>query len=321
MNMNIVLTVILVLVLVVILLCTMCGPNKCVRYDHYDHYGNSEENKAKPIMWVYWENMNGAKAPPEYITMCADIIKKNGSRYFNVIQLDEKNVFDYIPDLRKDINTLPIALKTDYIRIKLLYLWGGVWVDIDTILMNNLKDIADKLNSGVDFVGSGCTGQTCIDQEGYSKPSNGVIGSVKNGKLISRCLKALDSKLNEYYATSVESRKNFNYFDLGKLTIWKEYENLMKEDPSYKYYHIPSYADGTRDKDGNWIAPYIIFDNKFEYAHPDKLLFIMLANSYYCGKDVKYNWFCKLSKEQILNGNYFISGLFKRAYKYDPYAD
>lgn len=288
----------------------------------YNFNNTNKDNipQNKPYMFVYWELINGSTKPPDYITMCLDLIKKNGSRFFNVVQLDEKNIFDYLPDLRKDINTLPIALKTDYIRIRLLHKYGGLWADMDTILMNNLKNIADKLNEGVDFIGSGCTGGRCIDQEGYSKPSNGVIGSVKNGRLIGRCLKALDNKLNEYYAISPNKRKEFDYFELGKLIIWKELTELIKEDSLYKYYHIPSYQDGTRDKDGKWIAPYIIFDKKFEYKYPDKLLFIMLANSHYCGKDVTYNWFCKLSREQILNGKYFISDLFRRAYEYDQYS-
>lgn len=279
-----------------------------------------ETQNNKPYLFVYWELINGATKPPDYISMCLELIKKNGSRFFNVVALNEKNVFDYIPDLRKDINTLPIALKTDYIRVKLLYNQGGVWLDMDTILMNNLKDIADKLNSGVDFLGSGCTGDRCIDQEGYGRPSNGVIGSVKNGRLIGRCLTALDTKLNEYYSISSENRKNFDYFELGKLVIWKELSKLMNDDPSYRYYHVPSYSDGTRDKYGAWVAPEIIFGKTFEYLHPDRLLFIMLANSLYCGKDTYYNWFCKLNKDEILNGKYFITELFKRAYEYDPYS-
>ena len=47
-------------------------------------------------------------------------------------------------------------------------------------------------------------------------------------------------------------------------------------------------------------------------------MFIMLANSVYCSNDPKYNWFCKLDRNQILNGNYFISKLFNKALNYYP---
>lgn len=96
----------------------------------------------------------------------------------------------YLPDLRKDISTVPIALKTDYIRVRLLHGYGGLWVDADTILMNNLHNIASKLAHGVDFIGCGCTGKICIHMDGYGKPSNGVMGSVSHGKRITMCLRA-----------------------------------------------------------------------------------------------------------------------------------
>ena len=92
----------------------------------------------------------------------------------------------------------------------------------------------------------------------------------------------------------------------------------MKEDPSYKLYHLPSEMDGTRDKNGYWIPKNIIFDTKLKYADEDNLQFIMLANCIYCGTDPKYNWFCKLTKDEILKGKYFISKLFNKALHYNP---
>lgn len=318
-------TIIYLLLLIGLIICIMIC---CVCYDatklecmQKNQLHTTTTSKYKPYMWVYWELIKDAKEPPDYIKMCLEIIKKNGSRYFDVVQLNEKNIFDYIPDLRKDINTLPIALKTDYIRVKLLYMYGGLWIDADTILMNNLKDIADKLNKSVDFIGFGCTGPVCKDQEGYGRPSNGVIGSIKHGRLIDRCLKALDIKLNYYFSLPLNKRKEFDYFELGKMIIWTEYDKLMKDDPSYKMYHVPSYSDGTRDINGVWIAKDIIFEKNFTYAHPDKLLVIMLANSHYCGDKPYYNWFCKLNRTQIIKGDFFISKLFRRAYQYDPYQN
>lgn len=314
---------ILFFIILILLLLIYCSYINTSSPKYIDTFNESQKyvTNPKPVMWVYWELRNGNISPPDYIQLCLEIIHKNGSKYFDVVMLNEKNIFDYIPDLRKDINDLPIALKTDYIRIKLLYMYGGLWIDADTILMNNLKDIAGKINSGVDFIGFGCTGAVCKDQEGFTRPSNGVIGSIKHGRLVERCLKELDNKLNDYYNTPIDKRKDFNYFDLGKTIIWNQYDKLIKEDPSYKSYHVPSYADGTRDVDGRWIAKNIIFKKNFKYSRLDELLVVMLVNSSYCGDDSDYNWFCKLSREDILNGDYFITSLFKKALAYDPYND
>lgn len=303
--------IILVLYIIAVNVVTQ---NTINEYEHSEKFKSEYTNK--PYIWVYWELINGATKPPDYIELCIDIIKKNGSKYFNVVLLNEKNIFEYLPDLRSDINKLPIPLKTDYIRIKLLYTYGGLWMDADTIMMTDLKMIASSLNYRTDFVSFGCTGAVCKNNEGYGRPSNGVMGSKKHGRLIKRCLIALDKKLDNYYKLPENRRKEFDYFELGKLIIWKEYDNLMKEDPKYRLYHVPSYADGTRDINGRWIAKDVIFKKKLQYAYPDRLQVIMLANSQYCGKDPAYNWFCKLKREEIVNGDYFLSHLFRRAMSY-----
>jgi hypothetical protein len=305
--------IILFVFLVLFLLLIYNGISK---EQHLESIININE-QDKPYLWVYWELINGATKPPDYITLCINIMKRNCSENFNLVFLNEKTIFNYLPDLRKDINDLPIALKSDYIRVRLLKKYGGLWMDADTIVMTDLKEIAQKIIEDVDFIGFGCTGEICKDNEGYGRPSNGVMGSVRNGKLITRCLNALNLKLNAYYDTPINERKNFNYFELGKLIIWKEYINLMKEDPNYKMYHVPSYSDGTRDNEGKWVALDLIFNKPINYKDRSKLLVVMLANSSYCGNNKKYNWFCKLKRNDILNGDYFVSTLFREALNYN----
>jgi hypothetical protein len=266
-----------------------------------EHFDNPE----KPYLWVYWELKPGVSKPPDYISLCLKIMK-NKSYLFNFVLLDNHNIYDYLPDLRRDINNLPIALKTDYIRVALLYKYGGLWLDADTIVMSNLQPIIDLLNMNTDFIGFGCTGMICKNNQGYSKPSNGAMAAIKNSKLMKLSLDKLDKKLDES-----RDFKDFKYFDLGKLILWDSIKEL--EQNNYKYYHFDTNADGSRDKYGHWVAPDLIFNKNIEYDNPDKLLFIFLANSYYCGDDKKYNWFCKLTEKEIISGDYYISKLFRKA--------
>ena len=311
-------TLLLIIIFIIIIWCLYTHERLDKHTNDCTVEGMCDTISQKPYMWVYWELVNGATSPPPYIMLCMEIMKKNMAKTFNVVFLNEKTVFDYLPDLRKDINDLPIALKTDYVRINLLTHYGGLWLDADTIVMTDLREIAQKLNEGVDYIGAGCTGAVCLDQEGYGKPSNQFMGSVKNGKLVSRCLHALNMKLNAYYQTPLKDRKEFDYFDLGKKIIWTEYQQLKKEDPEYVMYHVPSYADGTRDADGHWIAMDLIFPKPIKYSHRDKLMVVMMVNSSICGKNSHYNWFCGLDRSTILSGNYFVSGLFNTALSYDP---
>ncbi len=292
---NKVLILILILILILLFLFTL-NTNK------------SKINDNKYFLWTYWEKINNSPIPP-YILLCRKIMQKNCSKYFNVIVLDEKNVYNYLPDLRKDIDNLPIALKTDYIRMFLLSKYGGLWVDADTIIMNDLEYIHNLLDENIDFIGFGCTGNKCFGIDGYGRPSNGVMGSKKNGLLTSRCLTALNLKLD------TNNNKEFGYFDLGKKIIWAEYDSIIAQNPNYKIHHVPSDMDGTRDLHGKWISKDIIRKTNIE-IDIDKLIIVMLVNSTYCGNDSRYNWFCKKSENEILNGNYFISKLFRKAINY-----
>lgn len=271
---------------------------------------NSDNDNYKPYLFSYWELKKGVTKRPGYIDLCFSTMKKNG-KLFNVQILDNISVLKFLPNLRKDINELPLALKADYIRICLLYKYGGLWLDADVIMMSDMNEVVELLKKGEDFIGFGCTGHECY--YGYGKPSNWAMGATKGSIMMKNCMNELDNKLNEYFSISPSERKKINYYDLGKLIIWNNFKKLNSS--GYKYYHFPSYVDGTRDKYGNWIAPNVIFDKEFD-VDLNKLMIMVLANSYYCNKSYeyhKYNWFCDLSEDQVLNGNYFISKVFRKA--------
>lgn len=255
-----------------------------------------------PTIWLYWENKPNTPKP-EYITLCHLTIQYHCNNNFNIIQLNEKTIYKYLPNLRKDINKLLIAQKTDYIRVALLHKYGGIWIDSDTIVMKNLMPIMDKLNSGYDYVGFGCSDEKCFS--GYGKPSNGVMCSKVNSDLMKSVLDDLDYKL--------DNKDTFGYFDLGKFTIW---ENIKKLN-NYNYYHYDASYDGSRDKNLVWVN----VDNHISKTptillNEDNLFFVFLENNKFMGDNVKYNFFSKLNKDDILNGDYWISDIFRKSMNY-----
>ena len=184
---------------------------------------NFESYPEKPKLWTYWETKKGSKKPP-YIDMCLELFHKKCKNVYDVIILDDKSVYKYLPNLRKDLDKFPLSLKSDYIRVALLYKYGGLWLDADTIVITDLHEIKEKLDEGWDFVGFGCTNDVCFN--GYPRPSNGAMASQKNGRLMGKCLEDLDNKLNE--------KDEFDYFELGKHILWTNIESLE----NYNYYHF-----------------------------------------------------------------------------------
>ena len=260
---------------------------------------------TKPIIWLYWENKPG-KTMPTYLDLCIDTIKYHCNKYFQVILLNEKTVFDYLPCLRKDLNKLLIAQKTDYIRIKLLYEYGGIWLDTDTIVMRDLSPVIKKLEK-YDFVGFGCTGTYCTN--GYPHPSNQFLASRKKTTLFKNILNNLDNKLNQ-----IHSHHSIRYFDLGKVTIWEEMKKLQSKQ-NYTYYHFDSAYDGSRMKNKRWVKPEYYFNKNIELLDENKLLVIFLSNHDIMGKKNEhlYKPFLKLNKMELVNQPYWISKMFRRS--------
>lgn len=251
------------------------------------------------IIWLYWENKPNTPKP-EYINLCYETIQYHCNKDFEIILLNETTIYDYLPNLRKDINKLLIAQKTDYIRVALLHKYGGIWIDSDTIVMKNLIPIINKINKGYDYVGFGCSDKYCFN--GYGKPSNGVMCSKPNGILMKNVLQELDGML--------DNNDKFKYFDLGKFTIW----NTIKKLDNYDYYHYNASYDGSRDIYGGWInVDNHISTTPTTLLNEHNVMFVFLENNKFMGKNPKYNFFSKLSSDDIMNGDYWICDLFRKS--------
>lgn len=268
---------------------------------------NNMSKNNKPIIWSYWECKPGTTRP-SYIDLCFDTIYKYNKDDFDIIILDEKTVLNYLELPPYAFDKLLIAQKTDYIRIALLYFYGGIWVDADTIVMRNLYEIIDKLNEGYDFVGFGCSYNICNKEiTGYPKPSNWVLASKKNGILMKRVLGTLNETLKN---KDIKDDSAFGYFDLGKYIIWQEIDKLQKE-IGYKYYHYNSSYDGSRDNEGQWInASNHMSETPTKFLNENNIFFTFLENS---GFMKRYKWFTILTKEEIMNGPWWVSQLFRKS--------
>jgi hypothetical protein len=260
-----------------------------------------EETNTPRYVWTYWENKGDRKEPYAHIKLCFRTMKKHYNKY-NFIILDEKTIYKYLPNMRTDLDKLLIAQKVDYYRVMLLKTYGGIWVDADTIALKNLDEIYKKLDKSFDFVGFGCTGKIC--ENGYPYPSNGVMGSRKDGILMSCCIKKLDIILDS-------NNKKHDYFDLGKKIIW----DCLEELKMYDYYHFPSKYDGSRDINGNWVhSPNHLSETPTKLIDEKSAIFIFLAN-YELTNEESNKWLLELNEEQILNGKWWISSLFRTALK------
>ena len=94
------------------------------------------------IIWMFWNDDN----LPLEIQTFVDKIKTENPTY-DVKILNFSNLNYYVSDLIFDDNVdIPIANKTDLIRLALLYKFGGVWLDITTILFQPIDEFLNIEN-------------------------------------------------------------------------------------------------------------------------------------------------------------------------------
>jgi hypothetical protein len=261
----------------------------------------------KPIIWQYWETLPGKKKPG-YIDLCLDSVYHNCNKCFNIIVLDNKSIFQYLPELNKSmqknkLNKLLLPQKVDYYRYCLLEKYGGVWIDADILVLKCILPYYQKLEVH-DYVGFGCgfDKKKCSQtMNGYGKPLNWFMISKPNTDFI-KCVK------NE--ADNIINNLNFNgdvdYHNLGKVLLDKCYQKLNRK-TGWTYYNISSKCqeyDTNGQKLNNILKEFNTEDCK------EERYFFPLYNTAPGYPD----WFKNKTKEQLMNENSYLKPIIDSAF-------
>jgi len=264
-------------------------------------------NKRNHI-WMYWENKQNT-TKPIYLDICYDTLIKHCKDDFNIHLLNEKTILNFIPDLRSDLDDkLSIQQKSDYIRYILLYKYGGIWIDSDTIVFKNLITIINKLKK-YNFIGFGCHygDITCKKKiSGTPYPANWIMASRKNDSLMHRCYLKCNDLLDKNYYNIKK-----NYFSIGRELMWKEIQYLYKHNKNWKYYHYSSVCIERDSKGKKLINNRMISTENIDQYCINRFLFIPIYNT----APGFPKWFLKLNKKKLLKSNMLISKLFRLSLK------
>lgn len=89
------------------------------------------------VVWVYWNT--GLDTAPPLVKMCYSSVLKNVGEDYQVVLLTEKNLRHYVnfPDFVYDKRSRKCfreAYFSDLLRIALLYLYGGIWIDATCLM-------------------------------------------------------------------------------------------------------------------------------------------------------------------------------------------
>lgn len=164
------------------------------------------------IIWMYWEEDN----IPLSVQKMIDAIRE--LHPIHTIHVLSKNNFNsFLPDLEIK-GEMPIANKTDIIRLELLYRFGGIWMDCTIILRDSLDWIHEKAESEAYDIISHYNDDQTLDYE-YPVIETWLLAAAPDNHIIKRWLdvltplKEIGSK--KYY----EELKKIPDYDLIKQNI------------------------------------------------------------------------------------------------------
>lgn len=261
-------------------------------YKSVEHFSND-----KPIIWTYWENIPGKKRPA-YVDLCFDTMKKHCSKNFNIKILNDKTIKNYLPNINPDINNLDkkdLCKYVDYYRLLLLYNYGGIWLDADTIVFKDLIPIIKKLKDpNITLVGFGCSTMSINNKCKRTMPSNGVMAAKKGCPIIKKYIEKCDYKLKH--------KKDLNdYYAMGKYLLWESINEVNKG-----FYLFDLRYDNQINFGGGWFSPkHHVMKHKLKLIDKKRILFTYLYNSNYS------NEIRKMSKSDILKSDMIMSQMFR----------
>lgn len=103
-------------------------------------YHRTDQRQTK--VWVCW--LQGYDKAPHIVKRCIDSIRQH-SRGLDIVVIDNTNIHDYMTvphhiSEKYEKGIIPNAHYSDYIRVSLLALHGGIWIDSTVLLTDSLPD-------------------------------------------------------------------------------------------------------------------------------------------------------------------------------------
>lgn len=256
---------------------------KILNYVNNNLNNNLNINMYNRNIFIYWVGK-------EYklIKILRNLIylhSKNGKGY-NVILITEKNITEYIKDIPQYFNNLCPAHQADFVRVNIICVYGGIWLDSDTIVLNSLDSLFDLFNNKNGF----------FIKENNNILWNGIFGSKPNTPIMLEWKKNMINKLQS-------TKGKIGWCDIGNDMLQKIYDNNKTLYDNYEIFNglDTMYPVNWNNCVSEFIEkPYDNYKNLIRNFQP----LVVLVNSVYKKLEEK-------TETEILDGNiplnYFIN--------------
>lgn len=244
----------------------------------------------KHKIWLYWDNYPGRQKPP-YLELCLATINKYCGDSFDIHLLSSDDVGEWLPDLRSDWHDMKqLNQRANYLRYKLLYTFGGIWLDSDIILLRSLLPLMQQAMDAdeYDLIATGSP------EYGYGEPENGFIVSRQGGTVITEALDIADQRL------TASNTKQFQWGYLGVQVL----REAVKKHP-YHHLHASDIMPISWQNAGQFVSRV-----PMKYVVPDHSYAVMLFNEMFRRQS---GALLTMPADDVMSSKMLIGQIFRKA--------
>jgi len=278
--------------------------------EHYqlvsDYYIGEKMSKRKPILWIHtstevnarnWDSFysrNNTKLNQPYLQITMKSIYDKCKESFNICLIDD-DVFRRLLSWNVDLDDLADPMKSHYRKLglsMLLYHYGGMLVPQSFLCVKNLHEMyTTGLSNGM-FVVENINKGITHDQSPYF-PDTVMMGCKKKSKVMKEFI-----EMQEELYKDKSAQSDF----IGNESLWLNRQSITMDG---KYI-------GIKKIDGSPVS----LEELLGTSHipiSDSIYGIYLPQKEILSR-TKYNWFARMSPDQIVNSQLIIAKYILASY-------
>lgn len=261
---------------------------------------------SKPNIWIHvkkekntrnWINFgsrttNDVNKP--YIQICIESIIKYNQDKFNIFLIDDDSFSKLLSDWNVILSNVPEPIRGNVRRLgimKILYTYGGISLPRSFLCMTCLQSFFESTVYKSKMFCVENVNRSVNQLENEFLPDDKIIGCIKFSEKMKNYIEFLEKSIEE------DSTDEFKV--LGKKNLW-----LNEEVEKFNIKLIDSRLVGMKSTDNVYVGiEELLGDSIISF---DKNKIGIYLDECEIGKRNAYNWFNRMSKEQIFNSSTII---------------
>ena len=267
---------------------SLAKSKKPILWIHVPHEYNSRD-------WLSFGSRSSFDLNQPYLYLTVRSIIKNCDQSFHICIIDDKSFANLIPDWNVDLTLVADPILSNIRQLamtKLLYAYGGVNVPISFLCFKDLIGLYEKgTNGDTMFVCENVCENITATTDMFC-PDARFFGATKNNQVLSEYIEFMQRQISADYTAQTAF--------LGDFDRW-----CNKRIQTKRMRLIPGTDVGTKTVDEGPITVDTLLSE--DYIHFYTKMYGIWIPAQQILKRRKFEWFARMSPQQIFQGNFILA--------------